>query len=148
MILINNLDKIFVSFQEFEQGFIELSYTKKNSPSNVKTKYAINKIASYFAEKELFEDDGSVEHIFPESVDTNNGYTNNIGNLILLEQKLNKEADCLELDQKINIYKRSNYQWVKIFIENNKTWSYENVQKRSEELAKLYYTKILNRKND
>lgn len=138
--LIEQLDQIYVSYQEFEGEFSTLTYTKKNSPSNLKSKYVINKIASYYDGKELFEDKGSIEHILPESTDSNN---NSIGNLILLEQELNKEADCFNYKDKIDVYKKSAYKWVDIFINENNSWDYEKVQDRSKALAKFYYTKIL-----
>ena len=99
------MNEIYVSYQEFESEFINLTYTKKsNNSDNVITKYVVNKIASYYDGKEIFEDDGSIEHILPEA---NEIKKNNIGNLILLEQVLNEEADCLEYIDKITVYKKS-----------------------------------------
>ena len=138
--LIAQLDAIYVPYKEFEEKFIMLTYTKKDNPSNVKTKYAINKIASYYEEKEVFEDDGSIEHILSESADDRNI---NIGNLILLEQTLNKDADDLEYDQKVNVYRKSNYKWIHAFISDNNEWNNEKVEQRAKELAKFYYTNIL-----
>lgn len=57
--------------------------------TNVKTKYAINKLNSFYSETEVFSDDGSIEHIISER---EGGNALNIGNLILLEGKLNDEA--------------------------------------------------------
>lgn len=143
--LIKKLDELYISYLEFENYFIDLSYTKNNSPFNIKTKYAINKIATFFSCKELFEDDGSIEHILPESNDVEN---NNIGNLILLELELNKKASNFTFQEKVEIYKKSNYKWIKTFLNENETWSFENIQKRSKKLAKLYYTKILKKNID
>lgn len=108
--------------------------------NNVITKYVVNKIASYYEGKEIFEDDGSIEHILPESNDTKN---NNIGNLILLEQVLNREANCLEYIDKITVYKKSSYKWIKEFLDSNTEWSHDKIQERSKKLSKFYYTKIL-----
>lgn len=138
--LTDQLSKIYVSYQEFESEFINLSYSKKNNPDNMITKYVMNKIASFYEVKDVFEDDGSVEHILPESDDIKN---NNIGNLILLEQRLNDEADRLEYCDKITVYKKSSYKWIKAFIDNNTEWSYDKTQERSKELSKFYYEKIL-----
>ena len=41
--LIIPLDALFPKFDEFYKKFIELSYSKSEKPSNVKTKYAVNK---------------------------------------------------------------------------------------------------------
>lgn len=138
--LIDKLDQIYVSFQDFESEFITLTYKKKDNPSNLKTKYAVNKISSYYDESEIFNDQGSIEHILPESIDVNN---NNIGNLILLERRLNKEADSLDYKDKIKIYKKSSYKCVNDFVKNNIIWDYEKVEMRAKELARFYYTEIL-----
>lgn len=141
--LADQLSEIYVSYQEFESEFINLTYTKKsNNPDNMITKYVINKIASYYADKEIFEDDGSIEHILPESDDANNS---NIGNLILLEQGLNNDADCLEYIDKITVYKKSSYKWIKEFVKSNTEWSNDKIQKRSKNLSRFYYTKILSK---
>lgn len=141
--LTNQLNEIYVSYQEFESEFINLTYTKKsNNPDNVITKYVVNKIASYYEGKDIFEDDGSIEHILPESNDINNN-NNNIGNLILLEQVLNGEADCLEYIDKITVYKKSSYKWIKEFVSSNTEWSDDKIQERSKKLSEFYYTKIL-----
>lgn len=140
--LTNQLNEIYVSYQEFESEFINLTYTKKsNNPDNVITKYVVNKIASYYEGKEIFEDDGSIEHILPESNDIKNN--NNIGNLILLEQVLYGEADCLEYIDKITVYKKSSYKWIKEFVSSNTEWSDDKIQERSKKLSEFYYTKIL-----
>lgn len=140
--LIAQLNDIYISYLDFEDKFVLLSYTKKDNPSNLKTKYAINKIAAYYEGSEVFDDEGSVEHILSESADNDNV---NIGNLILLEQRLNEEADSLEYKDKIDIYKKSTYKWIQEFITKNSEWEYEGVQNRAKEMAKLYYTKILGR---
>lgn len=138
--LIDKLDQIYVSYQEFEREFISLTYKKKDNPSNLKTKYAVNKMASYYDESELFDDQGTIEHIMPESEDEKN---DNIGNLILLELLLNQEADNLAYSDKINVYKKSKYKCVDTFVTDNTTWKYEKFQIRAKEMAKIFYTKIL-----
>lgn len=136
----DQLDDIFVSYQEFENEFIKLAFTKENKISNLKTRYAINKISAYFEESELFDDKGSIEHILPESMGGNN---NNIGNLILLEQNLNEEADCLPYNEKVVIYKKSSYKWLNSFLSENAEWDDTQIAERAKELSNFYYTKIL-----
>lgn len=140
--LINQLNALYVSYQEFESEFINLSYSKHDTITNIKARYAINKIATYFEESELFRDEGSIEHILPESEGGNN---NNIGNLILLEQTLNEEADCLSYSDKINVYNRSSYRWVQDFISENSQWDSTMILPRAKKLAIFYYKNILNK---
>jgi len=134
------LDDIYISYQDFEDRFILLMYSKKENPFNVKTKYAINKIACYYEESEVFDDAGTIEHILPESENDDNL---SIGNLILLERRLNEDADTLDYAAKVAIYKKSSYKWVQDFISRNTEWDNEKVVARSKEMAKFYYTKIL-----
>lgn len=140
--LVNQLDELNVSYQEFENEFVKLSYSKHDRISNIKAKYVVNKIASYYEGTEFFSDRGSVEHILPESDGENN---NNIGNLILLEQNLNHDADNMEYEDKKAIYKRSLYKWVNEFVQKNPQWSSDKISRRALELCEFYYENILGR---
>lgn len=139
-ILVDPLNKLFPTFEQFALEFSKLTYTKKNNPNNTKTKYVINKLNSFYENEELFSDLGSVEHIIPESFGTDSV---NIGNLILLEQKLNGNADNLDYQEKKKIFKKSSYKWIKDFIDKSSDWSEEKIEERAHEMAKEYYEKIL-----
>ncbi len=136
------LNGLFPSFDEFSIRFVKLTYSKKDNPSNMKTKYAINKLNNYFSQKEIFEDDGSIEHLVPE---TEGDYAFNIGNLILLEQPINNDAGQKKYSEKISYYKRSNYAWINRFIEKHHEWDNSFINMRAIEMSKIYYNKILGR---
>ena len=136
--LIEPLNKIYPSWDDFRTNFVTLTYQKKPNPKNTKTKYDINMLNCYFSKNELFDDEGSVEHINPENDDTIS-----IGNLILLEVGINNEADEREYNDKIEFYKKSKYEWMKQFLDKNPTFSKSNINDRAIEIAELYYTKIL-----
>lgn len=70
----------------------------------------------------------------------------NIGNLILLEQELNREAGERDYLGKVYYYKKSNYDWIQKFIKENDAWSEEKIRDRAEKLADIYYKDILKRK--
>ena len=96
----------------------------------------------YFCGKEIFEDDGSIEHIVSETA----GETAlNIGNLILLEQGLNREAGEKDYLDKLCYYKKSKYDWLQKFVKENDAWSEEKIRDRAEKLADIYYKNILER---
>ena len=137
--LVKQLQDLFPSYENFKNEFVKLTYSKKDNASNVKTKYALNKINCYFDENELFSDFGSIEHILSESEGEE---SLNIGNLIVLETQLNKDADNMKYIDKVDIYKKSKYNWVKSFILKYSNWEIENITKRAEYLAELYYSKI------
>lgn len=141
--LIDPLNELFPSFEEFSIKFLKLTYSKKENSSNVKVKYILNKLNCYYATQELFTDDGSVEHILPES---EGQVALNIGNLILLEGSLNSEAGQKDYQDKINIYSKSKYPWAAEFIDQHKTWTESMINQRALDMAKEYYTKILGRR--
>ncbi len=92
----------------------------------------------YFSKNELFDDEGSVEHINPENDDTIS-----IGNLILLEVRINNDAGEREYCDKIDFYKTSKYEWIKQFIDEYPTFSKDNINDRAIKIAEIYFTKIL-----
>lgn len=139
--LIMPLEKIYPSWSDFSIGFKKLEYSKQDIPSNVKCKYAINKLNTLYSQKLIFEDDGSIEHILPED----DKETFNIGNLILLEESINGFAKDKDYVQKKILYANSNYAWVKDFLSKNPDWDKSKIESRAEELAKLYYTNVLGR---
>lgn len=141
--LIAPLDELFPTFESFSAKFVALSFTKKDKASNVKTKYAINKLNSFYSNTEVFADDGSIEHIISER---EGGDALNIGNLILLEGNLNDEAGHKDYSNKCATYAKSNYAWVKKFIAQHEQWDPSMIAQRAIELSKVYYSKILKKK--
>lgn len=140
--LMNQINSLYPSYQEFENNFVKLTFSKKENPSNVKTKYALNKINSYYSNTEIFDDESSIEHILSESLGE---ASLNIGNLIVLEERLNKEADNLKYKDKIEIYKKSSYEWMNKFVDEHDDWNEIDLENRAKSLAKLYYSSILGR---
>lgn len=138
--LIAPLDELFPTFESFSAKFVTLTFTKKDKTSNVKTKYAINKLNCFYSNTEVFVDDGSIEHIVPEREGDD---ALNIGNLILLEGKLNDEAGHKDYLNKCAIYANSNYVWIKYFIAQHEQWDSSMIAQRAIELSKVYYSKIL-----
>lgn len=134
------LKKLVPTEEQFTERFVELCYTKKSTPSNMKCKYALLKLNCYFQKKDTFEDDSSIEHILPES---EGGNASNIGNLILLESSLNTEADNKDFADKIPIYKKSNYVWVKQFTINHHLLEKYVIQDRAKQMASLYYNSFI-----
>lgn len=134
--LYNSLKSLIPTEEQFTEKFVELCYSKKSTPLNLKCKYALLKLNCYYQDKELFEDDSSIEHIIPESEGQD---VNNIGNLIMLEGNLNVEADNKNYLDKIPIYKKSNYAWVKDFTSKHSSWTNDMIKDRAKEMAALYY---------
>lgn len=141
--LIVPLEKLYPKYNLFKAGFGELIYSKKDLPINIKTKYVVYKLNCFFSQKEIFEDDGSIEHIVPETTGEN---ALNIRNLILLERELNREADEKDYLDKLCYYRKSKYDWIQRFIKENDIWLEKKIRDRAEKLAYIYYKDILGRK--
>ena len=137
------LDEKYPEYQDFKAEFVKLCFSKKDHPDNLKVRYAINKLNNYYAEngQEVFTDDGSIEHILPESSCSN---ALNIGNLILLEKTLNEKADNKEyVIKKEEDYSKSTYIWIKKFIKEHDDWNDNDIEKRAEKMAEVFYKNIL-----
>lgn len=142
--LIEKLNKLYPTFEEFKKSFLVLSYSKQDAPDNIKVKYIINKMECFFSpdNHEVFHDNGSIEHILPEK---EGGLALNIGNLILLEYTLNIAAGEIEYEAKKTIYSKSRYKWIEGFMEKHSTWSIDDILPRAEKMADIYYHQILQR---
>ncbi len=141
-LLIKPLDKLFPDYQTFSKRFIELTFSKKDHPNNVKTKYVIQKINSFYEKLDTFSEAGTIEHILSE---TKGAESLNIGNLILLEGPLNGEAGDGIYKEKKKIYLKSSYKWIRDFVEEFENWETANITSRAKKLSKFYYTEILNK---
>lgn len=139
-LLVVPLNKLFPDFQTFSKGFVELTFSKKDHPNNVKTKYVIQKLNSFYEKVDVFSDLGTIEHIISEK---EGNKSLNIGNLILLESKLNVEAGDKNYSHKKKTYLKSSYKWIKDFISNNENWEESDVEVRAKKLAEIYYNEIL-----
>lgn len=134
------LTPLFPTKDQFIEQFITLCFTKKATATNMKCKYALQKLNCFYQQKEVFEDDSSIEHIIPECAD---GDVHNIGNLIVLEGSLNTKADNMDYSDKLEVYKRSNYKWIKEFAIQYPVWNKDIIKDRAKNMASLYFEKIL-----
>lgn len=140
--LYQKLDKLYPSYDEFEARFIRLMFSSKGHPDNVKTKYAIYMLygLSEGASDYLFPENGSIEHILPES---SGSVALNIGNLIALEHKINEDCGTDEYIDKRVKYSRSKYNCVQSFIIEHETWDDSMIEKRAKEMSRTLFYDIL-----
>lgn len=144
-LLIGKLEPLFPKFSKFADEFIKFSFSKDKLPSNVKTKYVLYKLNSAYSRSEIFEDDMTVEHIVPES---NSMASRTIGNLILLENKLNGEAGDEGFQIKKSVYAKSRSPWVAAFLAKHSEWNETMFEERSKQMAKEYYEKVFGKPVD
>jgi hypothetical protein len=137
------LDQLYPKYNDFAEKFIKLTFTKKDIQSNVKTKYALNKLNCIYDEAEIFDDTSSIEHILPENSSEN---STNIGNLIILEMPKNNELGESAYEEKRVHYGESKYRWIRKFAEDHSTWDETQVADRANKLAEEYFTKVLKKR--
>lgn len=141
-----DFQSIYVSDVNFENDFSTKEF-KNTSRNHRILKYILAKIETYQYKNEIdFESDlFTIEHILPENADESwgefsfeeiNRSVYRIGNLTLLEKKLNKEADQVSFKNKINYYLQSNSEITKSIVEHYNSWNEAKVASRQRELAK------------
>ena len=140
--LIEKLEPLFPPFSSFSEGFVKFAFAKGNQTYNVKTKYALKKLHSFYTGNTLFETGYTVEHIVPENYMFKNC---TIGNLIMLENELNGEAGELSYNEKKVIYARSKSPWVCQFMTEYQDWDETKFEERAKAMAVTYYEKIFGR---
>ena len=137
---------IYVSNSNFENNFSTKEF--KNTTRNHKiVKYMFSKIEEYKFRNEISPESDlyTVEHILPESADDSWGDFNQeairrsvyrIGNLTLLEKKLNRVVGTLSYAEKIIYFHQSNSQITNKIAENYDSWNEDKVSTRQKEFAK------------
>jgi uncharacterized protein with ParB-like and HNH nuclease domain len=141
-----DFQNIYVSDLNFENDFSTKEF--KNTSRNHKiVKYILSKIEVYQYKNEIEPESDlyTIEHILPENADETwgeftfeeiNRSVYRIGNLTLLEKKLNREADQKHYTKKINFFQQSNSELTKSIPDNFNTWNEDKLAARQRELAK------------
>ena len=141
-----DFQSIYVSDSSFENDFSSKEF--RNTSRNHKIiKYILSKIELYKYRNEIDSesDTFTIEHILPESADESwgefsfeeiNRSVYRIGNLTLLETKLNREAQQKTYTEKIKFFEQSNCELTKSLTEKYMTWNEDKLVSRQKELAK------------
>jgi uncharacterized protein with ParB-like and HNH nuclease domain len=141
-----DFQSIYVSDSSFENDFSSKEF--RNTSRNHKIiKYILSKIELYKYRNEIDSesDTFTIEHILPESADESwgefsfeeiNRSVYRIGNLTLLETKLNREAQQKTYTEKIKFFEQSNCELTKSLTEKYLTWNEDKLVSRQKELAK------------
>jgi len=136
---------IYVSDKEFASDFSAARWASAGTYKKL-TRYVLYALENDVAgdHRDVEERGGTVEHILPENASNAwskvtsdpdwDQYVGRIGNLTLLERKLNRQVGGKDFDIKRNAYKRSVYCLSKEVDE--KEWSLAAIEARSEIMAK------------
>jgi hypothetical protein len=141
-----DFQSIYVPDFNFENDFSTKEF--KNSSRNHKiVKYILSNFETYLhrnaidIESDLF----TVEHILPENADESWGEFSSeeikravyrLGNLTLLEKKLNREAAQMPFSDKTNLFLQSNSELTKSIPEKFTSWNLDKLAARQRDLAK------------
>jgi uncharacterized protein with ParB-like and HNH nuclease domain len=132
----------------FIRKFCELKYLKKDTADKKLIQYIFNKIESFsFKNKEFSADFFTLEHIEPQdSKLISKKSIGKIGNLLPLGNKLNAEADNMKVNEKISIYRKSDFMLTQDFADTfSGNWHESDIDRRTRSLAEYYYDNLLNR---
>lgn len=143
---LGDFSPVYVDDVKFESDFANADF--KNTTRNHKIlKYILTRIEEYKFKNDISPESDlySIEHILPESADETWGDFNineinrsvyRIGNLTLLEKKLNQEGGNFVYNQKKPLYRKSNSQLTKSIPETYDSWNEDKLAARQKELAK------------
>lgn len=140
-----DLAEKYPSKDQFIAGYKKLVYSSKGIKVSecMKTKYALRRLSDYYASNNYNLVEPTIEHIMPDNSDTP---SISIGNLLLLEGPLNKEAERNNFSKKLDIFTKSKNDFVKNFVkeyQNCSDWNEEQISKRAEKLAELTYDSVI-----
>lgn len=141
-----DLEKIYVNDDNFVSDFSTKQF--KNTTRNHRiVKYIYSKIEFFKHQNEISWDSDlyTIEHILPESADESWGEFSDeeinrsvyrMGNLTLLEKKLNREAGVLPFSEKVKLFNQSNCKLTKVISEHYASWNEDKISARQKQLAK------------
>ena len=141
----SDLSPLYVSDELFQQNFA--SKIIKTTSKNKLVRYILYSIEHFLNQNHFIDyekDKGTIEHILPENASSiwnsdfvqkdQKDYIYRLGNYLILESKLNKEADGKLIKEKIKSYTKSTYCMVKEF--DYKEWNPIKLKVRQVKLAK------------
>lgn len=142
-----DFQRVYVSNTNFENDFKTKQF--RISAKNHKiVKYVYSKIENYKYKNDINSESDiyTIEHILPESADESWGDFNDeeinrciyrLGNLALLEEKLNRDAGFLDYEAKKEIFIKSNCKITKAIPEEYNTWDETKIYARQTVLATM-----------
>lgn len=129
-------------FQEIGCSKHNKKYKTKKNKINVQ--YILKKFENYYNNtNELSVNKFSIEHISGDS--NNNDICCKIGNLLPLAGRINKNAKDKPVANKIQNYKNSQFNMVKIFLseyQKKQIWNDDTIIERGKKMAKVAYNNI------
>ncbi len=139
--------ELFPSDDKFERDFSELSVETSGQPAKL-TRYILCRLdnAGGGPVIDWNTDPGTIEHILPENPsaewdasvapDRQAQYAYRLGNLTLLEKRVNRDAGNRTFEQKLELYEQSQYRMTKALREHAPSdWTVSAIEARQARMA-------------
>lgn len=151
----NELRKMRPSPEVFKEFFEELEY-KNSEASRVLIKYVLHKINRFYQstkEQDIDFDEVNIEHILPQKPIKGSNlkrkdikhYVNKLGNLTILDKRINSKVGNRPVKEKANVYKEStlaiNQELLKE-LQQGRNWDEKAINNRQKIFAELIYKNI------
>lgn len=139
----SDLSSVYLNDEKFKNIFLTKSFNTQHTKEKKLVRYILTSIENqkYNKDYHLFESDATIEHIFPENLNSQSQIDKEmiyrLGNLTLLEPKLNKEAGNKPFKEKLIIYKKSQYDITKDIAERWDNWGNNEIKTRQREFSDL-----------
>ncbi|HRY52758.1 MAG TPA: DUF262 domain-containing HNH endonuclease family protein [Candidatus Portnoybacteria bacterium] len=154
-LLVRELKDLLPPYSLFEEKFKEISY-KNSGVSRIFIKYLLSKINKEKSggEIKLDFDIVNIEHVLPHKPSDKwkikkseiRDYVDLLGNLTLVDKKINSEAGNRSPREKSKILKKSKIEITKeiakLLKDQDYRWNQEDILKRQKQLSKTSYAKI------
>lgn len=134
------------NYDEFEATFLDLKYSSKLTKQKNLVRYILTRIYQQNSTGlPIDADQMTIEHLIPENPLKSSGLSDDvvaaIGNLILVDQKLNNKLANKNITDKIEILKGANV-WVDKIVLKAATWGADEIVKRGKLLSQDAYNKV------
>lgn len=142
--LLSDLKRGLPDYSTFETQFEKVIYTSQQEKDKKLVQYILKKIETYYSSNELMPNSFTIEHILPESVDTD--YVGMLGNLLPLGEQINSDLSNKEFLEKMKKYPKSSYATVEKFVQENRDkekWGESEIRVRTKQLAKIMYDNVI-----
>ena len=151
------LFELLPPFEVFKDSFMSIAYKKNAAQARELVRYILDSVNSHMAEtKETLIDpyNVNIEHILPQSPENEWGlskqevanYVNLLGNLTLVDKRINSQAGNESLEKKLDVLEKSRLpvtlQVVADIRESNQPWGKSQIAQRQSELAELAYNTV------
>jgi hypothetical protein len=131
-------------YEEFEANFREILASEKYTKRKSLATYILRRMSGELSHLNLDKASATLEHLANQSGARKNlsdEEVAEIGNLIVVDEKLNQKLGKRSFRQKLALLKASPV-WLDEFLKKQKSWDALRIRERSNVLARLAFNKV------